>query len=108
MDISFAHLWSLDTVKQPGQVDDYAALKREEKEYKNTTQRVFLSCSTPTIIRLVFEHFGSLGESAELFLQELAKQAKAIGDIMAAESLTHWRRRPVLLHTCNSQLIFEK
>ena len=37
LDICLAHPWSLDTVKQSGQVDGYAALKREEKNGKIQT-----------------------------------------------------------------------
>ena len=41
-------------------------------------QEVLLSDRTPTIIPLVFEHFGRWGELAELFLQELAKRQKLL------------------------------
>ena len=40
LDISLAYPWSLDTVKQSGQVDGYAALKREEKKWKNTNREI--------------------------------------------------------------------
>ena len=58
---------------------------------EKSEQEVFLSGSTPTIIPLVFEHFGHWGKSAELFLQELANNTKAIGDTKTTvEFLTDW------------------
>ena len=41
LDSSLVHPWTLDIVKQSGQVDGCAALKREEKKWKNPNRKFF-------------------------------------------------------------------
>ena len=68
LDISLAHPWSLDTIRQAGQEDGYAALKREGKKMEKYGHEVLLCGSKPDLIPLVFEHFGHWGKSVELFI----------------------------------------
>ena len=110
LDISFSHPWSLDTIRQAGQEDGYAALKREGKKMEKYGHEVLLCGSKPDLIPLVFEHFGHWGKSAELFLQKLAEKSKSVGDAKsAAKFTTDWRRRlSVLFQNCNSKVILKK
>ena len=46
LDISLAHLWSLDTIRQAGEKDGYAASKREEKKIEKYNHEVLLNLSS--------------------------------------------------------------
>ena len=56
LDISLAHPWSLDTIRQAGQEDGYAALKREGKKMEKYGHEVLLCGSKPDLIPLVFQY----------------------------------------------------
>ena len=65
---------------------------------------------TPTLIPLVFEHFGGWGEEASTFLNKLSKLYRdEEGRNNPSDFKTHWRRRlSVQLQRCNASVLARK
>ena len=76
MDISLAHLWSKDVVKNCAKLSGFAAKKREGMKKAKYDNEILPGYSAPKCIPVVFEHFGPWGVSAECLLNTLSLKSK--------------------------------
>ena len=89
---------------------DYAAKKREAKKEQKYNQQLSQSGSRPSLIPLVFEHYGYWGSAAEDYLDCLSKKSKdEHGRNNEADFRDRWRRQiSIDIQRCNAKVISKK
>ena len=110
LDISLAHPWNQAVVDIGAKRDGFAAKRREENKMSKYSESHLPNGLTPSMIPLVFEHFGTWGEKANNFLKTLSKRSIADnGGKNPSEFKTYWRRRfAVMLQKVNGRVILKK
>ena len=105
MDISLAHPWSKEVIKNCAKVSAFAAKKREEMKNAKYDSEIFPGSNASKCIPEVFEHFGTWGVAADRLLNTLSLKSKdEEGQNNSADFKTYWRRR-FPLHCRNSMLV---
>ncbi|XP_062518184.1 uncharacterized protein LOC134193365 [Corticium candelabrum] len=109
MDISLAHPWSKEVVKNCAKLSGFAAKKREEMKNAKYDNKILLGGSAPKCIPVVFEHFGTWGISAQRLLNTLSLKSKdKEGKNNFADFKTYWRCRFfVTLQKLNGRVMME-
>ena len=110
LDVALAHPWSQDILRSAATTDGAAARRREDIKHNKYSQEQLPGGYTPTLIPLVFEHFGGWGEEASTFLDKLSKLYRdEEGRNNPSDFKTHWRRRlSVQLQRCNASVLARK
>ena len=85
-------------------------MRREQIKENKYAQERLPGGYLPTVVPLVFEHFGPWGEKASEYLRVLsALWREDNGRSNIAEFKTHWRRRfSIKLQQCNANVISRK
>ena len=99
--------------KMDRQMDRWTDRQTDKWTYRQTekySQEQLPGGYTPTLIPLVFEHFGVWGEEASTFLNKLSKLYRdEEGRNNPSDFKTHWRRRlSVQLQRCNASVLARK
>ena len=91
-------------------MDGAAASRREDIKHSKYSKEQLPGGYTPTLIPLVFEHFGGWGEEASTFLNKLSNLYRdEKGRNNSSDFKTHWRRRlSVQLQHCNASVLARK
>ena len=91
-------------------MDEAAARRREDIKHNKYSKEQLPGGYTPTLIPLVFEHFGGWGEEASTFLNKFSKLYRnEEGTNNSSDFKTHWRRRlSVQLQHCNTSVLARK
>ena len=84
--------------------------KRESEKCYKYSKEILPYGSSPEIVSLVFEHFGTCGSQAENLLHDMERKAGLIeGRRVDAEFMPYWRRRfSVTLQKCNGKVVLRK
>ena len=84
--------------------------KREAKKEQKYNQQLSQSGSRPSLIPLVFEHYGYWGSAAEDYLDCLSKKSKdEHGRNNEADFRDRWRRQiSIDIQRCNAKVISKK
>ena len=83
-DVSLAHPWRKDIVNGAAKSCRHAATKRESEKCDKYSREILPDGSSPEIVPLVFEHFGTWGSQAAGLIE---------GRRVDAEFMSYWRRR---------------
>ena len=110
LDISLAHPWNKQVASNSCKSDGFAAKKREEEKCDKYAKVQLPSGNAPHIVPLVFEHFGTWGERAHDYLNDLSRRSvDEVGRSNAEEFKSYYRRCfSVLLQKCNARVIMKK
>lgn len=110
LDVSLAHPLSKEVINTSSKIDGQAALTREVHKKMKYEQFCLPGGFSPTLVPLVFEHYGRWGDEAKEFLKNLANHSKdEHGQRNKVEFLTYWRRRlAITLQKSNTRTIFNK
>ena len=105
-----AHPWSIDIVSRASLFDEAAALRRKEIKAKQYMGEMLPQGSSPSVVPLVFEHFGRWGEKVLKYLDDFSHLSKDKSDRKnPAEFKLFWRRRfSVELQRCNASAMSRK
>ena len=78
LDVAFAHPWSSEVLSKSAEEDGFAVSAREEQKRKKYAKLALSGRGTtnPTLIPLVFEHFGRWRQKAERYLNTLPSRAR--------------------------------
>ena len=112
LDVAFAHPWSSEVLSKSTEEDEFAASAREKRKRKKYA-KLALFCggtTSPTLVSLVFEHFGRWGQEAERYLNTLASRARDCeGKKNHSEFVCYWRKRiAVIVQKANAGVILGK
>ena len=110
LDISLAHPWNKQVASNSCKSDGFAVKKREEEKCDKYAKVQLPSGNAPHIVPLVFEHFGTWGERAHDYLNDLSRRSvDEVGRSNAEEFKSYYRRCfSVLLQKCNARVIMKK
>ena len=110
MDISLAHPWSMEVVKNCAKLSGFAAKKREEMKNAKYDNEILPGGSAPKCIPVVFEYIGIWGVSTERLLNTLSLKSKdKEGKNNSADFKSYWRRWfSVTLQKLNASVIMKK
>ena len=103
LDVALTHPWSQDILRSAATMDEAAAWREDIKHNKYSKEQL-PGGHPPTLIPLVFEHFGGWGEEASTFLNKISNLYRdEEGRNNSSDFKTRWRRRlSVQLQCCNA------
>ena len=92
LDIALAHLWSNEIEGLSATTQRAAATKRENLKIKKYYLELLPGGIRPTLVPIVFKHFGCWGEKAEGYLKKLSQLSRdEDGKKNASTIKTYWR-----------------
>ena len=76
IDVSLAHPWSKEVIRNSARQAGYAAKKREQVKNAKYNSEILPGGRAPNCIPAVFEHFGTWGTAADQFLNTLSSRSR--------------------------------
>ena len=110
LDIALSHPFSKDILSRAAYIDGAAASRRQKIKHTKYDSQLLPGGFAPTVIPLVFEHYGRWGDEAQQFLKTLSLMSyDEDGHQNASNFTTYLRQRlSVQLQQCNAGVIFRK
>ena len=110
LDIALAHPWSNEIEALSATTQRAAATRRENLKIKKYNQELLPGGFRPTLVPIVFKHFGCWGEKAEDYLKKLSQLSRDEDGKPNASTFKTYRRSvfSVCLQRSNARVIDSK